>query len=336
MAPPVDVAELIEDYTPRLVLYPEIQPNSEREVDSKYPDESPLLYDYHPRDIRLVLESCLLEEDNAPQNGLTTWKEMLDKMERGNYQGKLDLLPGVRPNEKSKFWNAYAGIDKDRPDFERVCYARVVHGEGRNRDRMVAQYWYAYFYNDFWNTHEMDFEVVMIIFKVSDNDIQPTVCAYSAHMGGHWLPWSEVEKEDATTHPMVYVANGSHANYFYGARKFSTARPAFRMAAKLLKPNRRLLDYTISKEGGESHLVKAHVIPEPGQDGLWADDWRWLNHEHRWGSVGRFFDFQFADAAPNGPPKTGDKWHDPLLWIDESCAKAPESDDKFPPSRKEP
>lgn len=334
MATQINTEEVIKEYTPRLVLYPEIQPNSEREMNPYYPHEAPLAHDYHPRDIRMVLENMVLHgRVQLPGLGTTSWETMLDKMERGGYESRMDLLPGVRPDEKEEFWKVYAAIDKSRAEFQRRCYARVVPGTGPNEHRLVVQYWYAYFYNDFWNTHEMDFEVVMIILKVSDGNIQPTVCAYSAHKGGHWLPWEDVDKDAGTKHPMVYVANGSHANYFYGQSMFPTAPPAITMAADLLKTSKRLVDYTTSAEDGESLLVEASEIPQPGQDGLWTGDWRWLNHENRWGSSGKWYDLEFGDSAPGGPPNSGDKWDHPLSWIDVSCTRAPGPGEALLPSR---
>ena len=136
----------------------------------------------------------------------------------------------------------------------------------------------------------------MLVFKLTDEGPKPTLCAYSAHMGGHWLKWSDVEKVDdggqrvpEGTHPVVYVANGSHANYFHGSGLFLTAPPLVSMAASMLRESRRLVDYTISFEGGARHLAEAKLIPPP-QNGQWTGDWRWLNQKKGWGSPGEFLD----------------------------------------------
>ena len=143
----------------------------------------------------------------------------------------------------------------------------------------------------------MDWEVVMIVFKETKSGPQPIVCAYSAHHGGHWLKWPDVEKANERkeplpdgTHPIVYVANGSHANYFYGSGRYVTAPPTIMMAAQLLtklgikpfiKPLATLLtklgtrplektlplvDYTTSIEDGEKCLVEARLIPPLNKD----------------------------------------------------------------------
>ena len=54
--------ELVSKYTPLLVLYPEIPRGSTRILipEWKTIDCPPLSHDYHPRDIRLVLENAAI------------------------------------------------------------------------------------------------------------------------------------------------------------------------------------------------------------------------------------------------------------------------------------
>ena len=343
MVTPLDEAGVIERFTPLLVLYPEIPNGTKRERNPNYPEESPLVYDYHPRDIRLVLENAGFHSRMPWRRGRTgAWTRMLDRMESAGYRRDLDLLPGTNPDDREAFWDAYAALPKDREELQRACYARVVPGTGINAGRVVVQYWYPYFYNDFWNTHEMDWEVVMVVLKLVDGTPRPTVCAYSAHMGGHWLEWPQVQKAneglevaESGTHPVAFVANGSHAYYFHGPAMYSTAPPLAAMAAKLLKQNRRLVDYTTSISDGELHLAKAKGIPSSGPSG-WSGEWRWLNHKGKWGSPGEFFDFEFGDSGPAGPPEAGDKWRYPFRWIDTNCTPAPSMAESRVPTRIEP
>jgi hypothetical protein len=186
MTPPMDETTLVELYTPLLVLYPEIPAGSVRVRNPDYPHAAPIEYDYHPRDIRIVLEQSSFHVRFGLGKGRARgWSEMLNRMARVRYRMNLDLLPGVAPEDREAFWTAYAAIPKDREEFRRACYARVVPGKAINGDRVLVQYWYPYFYNDFWNTHEMDWETVMIVLKLTDGGPRPTVCAYSAHLGGH-------------------------------------------------------------------------------------------------------------------------------------------------------
>jgi hypothetical protein len=343
MAMTFNEAALVKEYTPIMVLYPEIPAGSLRERNPNYPHESPILYDYHPRDVRIVLEHSGLHHRFRPwKGGICKWEEMLDRMETAHYRKDLDLLPGVALENRKEFWKAYAAISKDKEYYQRACYARVVPGSGINSDRILLQYWYAYFYNDFWNTHEMDWETVMLVFKLANNGPRPTVCAYSAHFGGHWLPWSEVEKVNTEfkqvpgcTHPVVYVANGSHANYFYGPAQYRTAPELIAQAAQRLKKKKRgLVDYTTSFEDGEPYLVEAKLIP-PDQDSRWTGDWRWLNQQGKWGSPGDW-DLEFGDSGPYGPPQGGDRWDHPFRWIVGQCTRAPSQAESLVPTRLEP
>ena len=92
----------------------------------------------------------------------------------------------------------------------------------RTPTRVVLQYWLFYYDNPlllpptpfgtFWQSHEGDWEVVNVVL---DADEQPLEAAYSQHSSGRRLAWAAVGKRPAgSTHPVVYVALGSHANYF--------------------------------------------------------------------------------------------------------------------------
>ncbi len=92
----IDTDALIRDHTPVLVLYPEIPRGSERVRDKDYPHVSPLAHDYHPRDIRIVLEnSGLHSRFGFGGSGKETSKDMLDRMEKVDYERDLDVLPGA-------------------------------------------------------------------------------------------------------------------------------------------------------------------------------------------------------------------------------------------------
>jgi hypothetical protein len=86
---------------------------------------------------------------------------------------------------------------------------------------ILLQYWYFYRYDE-WETHvfagrlvqrhEGDWEGVTI--GLSDSG--PLFVAYSAHCAGTWVPWEEAELSNrlgGRTHPLIAVAEGSHANY---------------------------------------------------------------------------------------------------------------------------
>ena len=80
----------------------------------------------------------------------------------------------------------YAGIrDKDsNPEYRRKTYARIVIGTGRFEGYVSVQYWFAYFFDDWANVHEMDWEMVSVILKRSNSVEEPVKCIFNAHIGG--------------------------------------------------------------------------------------------------------------------------------------------------------
>jgi hypothetical protein len=103
-----------------------------------------------------------------------------------------------------------------------VRYRNRVHGRARrdDRQRLWLQYWCFYYYNDFQlagpllsgGKHEGDWEMVQLRL---DADERPVEAVYTQHKAGESRPWSAVEKAPSSADtPLVYVARGSHANYF--------------------------------------------------------------------------------------------------------------------------
>jgi hypothetical protein len=83
--------------------------------------------------------------------------------------------------------------------------------------RYLVHYWLFYAFDDWhslhnqlWQTHEADWESITV--GVASNGT-PQLAAYSEHCSGTVKPWAAVVKR-AGTHPVAYVALGSHANWF--------------------------------------------------------------------------------------------------------------------------
>ena len=98
--------------------------------------------------------------------------------------------------------------------------APTVYGAYHRRGRRIAlQYWLFYPLNPyspevppnplFAQVHEGDWELVTVIL---DNAGKPLTVGYSRHCSGAQRAWARVPKRGAR--PVVYVALGSHANYF--------------------------------------------------------------------------------------------------------------------------
>jgi hypothetical protein len=109
-----------------------------------------------------------------------------------------------------------------------ACYASaeaahqarpVAYGAAfRAKNRIALQYWLWYPYNaysptvpagDLWQVHEGDWESVSVILDARG---KPLVAGYSQHSEGQRREWDKVPRVGAR--PRVFVALGSHANYF--------------------------------------------------------------------------------------------------------------------------
>jgi hypothetical protein len=104
--------------------------------------------------------------------------------------------------------------------------APVVYGAAfRAKGRIDLQYWLWYPYNDysptvpageFWQVHEGDWEALSVVLDAAG---KPLAAAYSQHSKGKRRDWAKVPKRGVR--PLVYVAVGSHANYFdTGTQRF--------------------------------------------------------------------------------------------------------------------
>lgn len=108
-----------------------------------------------------------------------------------------------------------------RKDKQPVYYGRVVREKDGDGNQWTAlQYHYFYAFNDWrlaangFNHHEGDWEMVAVYLK---NDVPHSVLL-SQHGAGNIAAWDKMIKArdkdgKETTHPVVYAALGSHANY---------------------------------------------------------------------------------------------------------------------------
>ncbi len=116
---------------------------------------------------------------------------------------------------------------------EGAVYTRIVRrpqqpslfgaGPFGERFQTLVQYWFFYYFDE-WRSpvfaglltqlHQGDWEVVSVGL---DEARRPLFVADSAHCSGSWRYWSEVEvsklRARPYVHPLVAVAEGSHANY---------------------------------------------------------------------------------------------------------------------------
>jgi hypothetical protein len=165
-----------------------------------------------------TVESFIRDSDLEAATSATTWTVV-------NPSPTPDDLPTSSPpiwrlNQQPCFAGAplgdlpcYVVGASDEPGV--TVYGRVVK-DGKS---IVLQYWLFYYDNLYrypflplgaiWQSHEGDWEVVNVVLT---NQKRPVAVGLSEHCSGETRPWTETERRDG--HPTVYVALGSHANYF--------------------------------------------------------------------------------------------------------------------------
>jgi protease PrsW len=178
-----------------------------------------------------------------------------------------------------------------------AVYAHVMRGEDPNH--LTIQYWFFYFYDDWFNKHEGDWEMIELILSSTG---QPEWAVYSQHHGGTRRSWAATPKEEGT-HPAVFVARGSHANYFMGDEVYPSGQDV---------GNRRI---EIVDRTGTSRRLIPKVLMLPGRaelsayPGAWPDA-LWIMFQGRWGETGVQSDF----SGPYGPADKGPQWEQPIAW----------------------
>jgi len=180
-----------------------------------------------------------------------------------------------------------------------VAYAHVQTEPGF--DGLALQYWFFYYLNDWNNRHEGDWEMIQLAFAADSAaealQQDPVRVAYSQHEGGEVADWDEGKVEKEEGRPVVYVARGSHANYFQPGTYIGVARAGAGFGCEDSSDPLRRVPL-------EARLVPAEVS---GPDSPFA----WIAYEGRWGELqGEHFD------GPTGPSQKG-KWEKPFTWEEE-------------------
>lgn len=109
----------------------------------------------------------------------------------------------------------------NRSGFYAFGHPEDFREEAAKGARILIQYWFFYRYNEWQRPiltgtltqrHQGDWEFVTVGL---DRGAAPLFLGYSAHCGGTWRGWSQVEPAPggSRVHPLVAVALGSHANY---------------------------------------------------------------------------------------------------------------------------
>ena len=99
-----------------------------------------------------------------------------------------------------------------------TIYSHVANDPG-HPGQLALQYWLFYTYNDWNNLHEGDWEMIQLLFEAADAGEalteEPVAVGYSQHEGAERADWGDEKLELVDgRRPVVYPAEGSHANFF--------------------------------------------------------------------------------------------------------------------------
>ncbi|TCO50256.1 hypothetical protein EV646_102330 [Kribbella antiqua] len=221
---------------------------------------------------------------------------------RLGFPGHFLDFPGdpLRPGCTYAEWSAR--INAAHPA---TVYAHVVR-DPAFPGQISLEYWFFYVFNDYNNTHEGDWESILLVFDAATPaaalTMDPTAVGFSQHGGAERARWGDPKLEIVDgTRPVVYPAAGSHANK-YGRRLY-------------LGRGSEGLGCDDTTNPGSELRPRVAYVPMTRAD--YVQQYPWLAFEGRWGERQRsFFD------GPTGPNmKTS--WTAPIqdaeaTWRDDS------------------
>ena len=210
----------------------------------------------------------------------------------GSYTSADDFLD----NKLGTFSAIASDYASKGPSIGYYAYVHIDNLSGST----VIQYWFFYAYNNGpLNDHQSDIEVIEVFFGSNGS---PTQALYSQHLAGENAAWGDVELQDG--HPVVYVALGSHANYF---RSYQ---------------GRIGIENDVVDSGGltisPSQLNLAILMDQPNRPA----DQSWLSFPGRWGFTGTDTQIATGLAGPFGPVfnDNGIRWAGPNEYLGRTLA----------------
>lgn len=359
-----DLAErLSSTYAPTLVIFPE-----DREK-IPYDDHRPRLEntgDYHPCPVDLVLGNfslnrgksvfniCPLNRRGRPRSFDSERDWLFSLVKQGKKLSNAVInLTDVEVSQPLSAWSKYFSIishnvsqrDEGHP-YPVVTYARVVSGQDvksageelpqeYGHNDIAIQYWWFYYFNHWWNLHEMDWEMITLIVRREEgDDWEPLKAGYATHFSGHQRNWYGVHHNtEVASSPLVFVAAGSHAAYFeYKEDGYHTVAHTvkhiswlYKVVNWLLRRGPSILDIIdIVPPEAPGYFIRPTICLMPSDPPRDDPEWWWMHFDGMWGEMpDKFVDFGEEDitllqSGIPGPWLQGSKWNNPFQWVD-SC-----------------
>jgi hypothetical protein len=179
---------------------------------------------------------------------------------------------------------------------ENFAYARIVRDD--DVDGLVLQYWLFYYFNDWNNRHEGDWELIQLHFDASNAGEAmiegPARISLSQHSSGEVAAWQDKKVAREGDRPVIYVARGSHANYFSPGLYLGRGESGRGFGCDDAAASSRRLPLAVQ-------LLPSQV---DGPD----DRFAWVEFKGYWGEV--------TDEGSEGStsPRTKQNWQHPMTW----------------------
>lgn len=282
-SPPTDTAALLARYEPRFEQYAS---------------------DWRPSPVEPYLAGADLERPSGGRWIVVRHSPPAAALARGSKRLRLDAR-GCSPAVNLD--SCYRHTPTTPTVYGRVWTSGTGFGVST-----VLQYWLFYPLDDWrnsltrptlWHMHEGDWEEVSVALSPAG---KPLAVACSQHDLGVTRTWSRARVENGT-HPYVYVALGSHANYFlpgfHGLASLAHVIPTRFSGVPLPEP-----DFTSAQVAVEPAVVDVSDGRAPWLSfaGAWGDGNFILVHGR-----GGFAHLRVGDSPPG--PAFHDIWRDPHL-----------------------
>jgi len=279
-----------------------IPDNSYLELAEKF---APVLYFhpdevFRPQPVEVILGTSRLRENikNWFDHNILNSVTISDLVTYKDADFFIDVWYGTRGESDYKNFSSHRAyyLENLSPDSggpPNAVYARVL--EDHTTQKLVLQYWLFYYYNDWFNKHEGDWELVEVILN---DDQTPEWVILSQHHGGTRRTW-QTTKIESRTHPAVYVALGSHANYFWGDEIYPNGMDIGNSRVEIL-----------DRTGTTGKIIPQVILLPDTLDIPLTEKEDWLGFLGNWGETAYQSDF----GGPTGPSAKGQQWEDPYQW----------------------
>jgi hypothetical protein len=218
----------------------------------------------HPQErFAPVTVDGFLADSDLYRHTTAGWQQVEEPLPSGGSDYRLDQR-SCSPRDGIAAIDCYASA-QDAHSSPPTAYGNA----SRRGDRIVLQYWFFYAYDaysptvpagSFWQVHEGDWEAVAVLL---DLDGTPLEAGYSQHSKGVRREWAKVPKRG--THPVDYVALGSHANYFTARIHRFDPRVVEPLFISIIKQNGfPPVDHT-----GNGAVLRPKVVPVAGSSPSW-------------------------------------------------------------------